>query len=285
MLKNEIYKGIRKWRRFEDRIKIIENKTKKIKEVVEEIIAAVPPIIDVNLWDQVNDNLKYNKKNVGKKAIYKYLLNELIICADCGKYFVGKKRLSSGDNAYKCQGKIYPSPNCKTSRGISINKLDSFIIKHLFKSKSLEQHLKNLPKDNRTKNNLISRLSNEKGVLQQVNKKLETAYKRLLNPEFQNDEYIESQVIELKSKKAKQKVLVDNLEANVNTLRQNMNENRTHKIINSYFEGISFDDLRKLIHSLIEYIKIKHEKSVGGKGGNFIIEIKYKGYEEKSEFS
>ncbi len=58
---------------------------------------------------------------------------------------------------------------------------------------------------------------------------------------------------------------------------------RTTRLIGSYVEGIEFEQLRNLIHSLIEWIKIKHHK-VDGKMGEFIVELKYKGYDETSTF-
>ena len=89
------------------------------------------PDIEPEEWARVNDNLEQNKKKVGKKTFYKYLLNDLIVCASCERKFVGKKRLASRDNSYKCKGKIYPHPKCEDSRAININKLDSFLLKHL----------------------------------------------------------------------------------------------------------------------------------------------------------
>ncbi|MBK9318166.1 MAG: recombinase zinc beta ribbon domain-containing protein [Bacteroidetes bacterium] len=270
-----MYKGIRKWRRNEDKVEIIDGKVKKIKVVVEEITSSVPPIVNVDLWDKVNRNFENNKKNVGKKAQYKYLLNGLIVCADCDRDFVGKKRLSSGDNAYKCKGKFYPHPDCTTSRGISINKLDSFIIKHLFISKSLKRHLQQLPENNTAKNNLLSRLTNETGVLNMKSAELELAYKRLLNPDFKDDKHIESHVITLRNVVDRQQRLVDSLTNEVNMVEQSARKKRVNDLMKGYFEGIDFDSVKQLIHSLIERIKIKHYKREG-KTGEFLLKLSIK---------
>lgn len=283
ILRNEIYKGIRRWRRHDDKVEIKDGKVKKIKVVAEEITSSIPPIVTADLWDKVNRNFENNKKNVGKRAQYKYLLNGLIVCADCDRDFVGKKRLSSGDNAYKCKGKMYPNPDCKTSRGISINKMDSFVIKHLFKSKSLKRHLQQLPENNTAKNNLQQRVTNEKGVLRKKSAELDIAYKRLLNPDFADDIHIEKHVIGLRNVVEKQQKLVERLENELQLMEQSARKKRVGDLMKSYFEGIDFDSVKNLIHSLIEWIKIKHFKKEG-KMGEYLVEVKYRGYEEVSVF-
>lgn len=262
MIRNPIYKG-----------------KKKLKDKFYDIEAIVSP----EHWEKVNKNLKENKKNVGKKARYKYLLNGLIECADCGRQFVGKKRIASNDNSYKCKGKIYPHPICESSRGININKLDSFIIKHLFKSKDLKDRLLKLPPKEDNYQVVLKELEKEKKELEQMNKELNLAYKRLLNPDFAGDEFIENHVSELKKLIEKKEIVVKKLESEVLLSEHSNQIKRTKKLISDYVDGAEFKDVKRLVHSLIEYIKIGHIKEEG-KMGNFILEIKYKGYDETSIF-
>ncbi len=98
IIKNPMYKGIRFWN----------------GEPV-----PVPAILSEEYWQEVNDNLQNNKKKVGKREEYHYLLNGLVFCADCASEFRGKKRLKGRDSAYKCKGKKNPNVTCN-SRGISI---------------------------------------------------------------------------------------------------------------------------------------------------------------------
>jgi site-specific DNA recombinase len=115
MIINPIYKGKRKW-------------NKEYFDIPESII-------DPEFWDKVNLNLKKNKKNAGKKTRYHYLLNGLVYCGNCGNEYRGKKRLKGRDNAYKCKGKHSHYRTCEDSRGLSIPRLETFIIKHLFISR------------------------------------------------------------------------------------------------------------------------------------------------------
>lgn len=94
----------------------------------------VPAIIIPEHWQEVNDNLEKNKKKVGKREEYKYLLNGIIHCENCGKPMRGKKREKGKDSAYKCGGGM----KC---RGMNIEKLETFVIKHLFQSKALKDLL------------------------------------------------------------------------------------------------------------------------------------------------
>jgi site-specific DNA recombinase len=71
MLRNPIYKGIRRWNDLEINI---------------------PGIIEPDLWDKTNKNIQKNKKNVGRKTDYHYLLNGIMFCGNCGKELRGKKR-------------------------------------------------------------------------------------------------------------------------------------------------------------------------------------------------
>lgn len=131
MIKNTCYKGVRVWNR----------NAKGNKQRIE---ANIPSIVTEDLFDRVNRNLQNNKKKVGKRSEYKYLLNGLIICGSCGKEFRGKKRISGKDSAYKCSN----GGKCPKSRGISIVRFENFIIQHLFLNKNLKELLLELPINN-----------------------------------------------------------------------------------------------------------------------------------------
>ncbi|MGQ3678874.1 recombinase family protein [Tenacibaculum discolor] len=285
ILRNKIYKGIREWNRYEDKIENVNGKSVKSKIKAELIISQVPNIVEPELWEKVQDNLAVNKINVGKKSHYNYLLNGLITCNHCGRLFVGKRRKTSRDNAYKCKGKVYPNSNCKASRSINISKLDSFIIKHLFKSKDLKRYLKSLPKPESKHEKIKENLEKEKKVLKRIEKQLDKGYKLLFDEEseFKDDEVVKSRVLVLKEKKEEQIELIDTLEEEFVLSESNFRANRTERLLNEYTEESSFEDIKRIIHSLIENINIKHYKEEG-KMGVFFLNVKYKGYDEVSTF-
>lgn len=262
---------------------IIRNKIYKGEKWIKGIKYDCPAIINPEEWDKVNQNLADNLKKVGKKTFYNYLLNDLIICGSCERKFVGKKREASGDNSYKCKGKIYPHPRCDDSRAININKLDSFILKHLFHDKTLKEVLLNQPVDNTELTSLEQKIKRDETKLAKAKKALKKGYDTLLDPEYEDDGYIKNHVSNLKQE-------LSRLEKQIETLIQKKNDSqpvnrkrRTENLLSQYVSGMEFKDVKRIVHELIDWIKITHHKEEK-KMGSFIVEIKYKGYNEISTF-
>jgi len=283
MLKNKMYKGIREWNRHEDIITFADGKQKRSKVPVELIISKdIPVIIEPKLWDAVNANLAENKKNVGRKESYRYLLNGLLFCGHCKNEILGKKRLKGSDNAYKCKGKRPPHKSCSESRGISLPKFETFIIHHLFKSKSLKKLLIESPKDGSETIKLTKEKEKKEKERNEAVKAVAHFEKLLKNPEIKN---VQSFVNEFSNWKKKLKTIDEQLESLVLKMAEIENDvrkKRTKSLIEGFTKDIEFEQLKKLIHSLIERIDIAHVKEE--KAGFFVLTIKYRNYEEYSTF-
>jgi hypothetical protein len=262
IIRNPVYKGKRRWNNDE---------------------VPVPPIISDELWQDVNDNLVDNKKKVGKREEYHYLLNGLIFCEDCKSEFRGKKRLKGSDNAYKCKGKSRHGINCN-SRGISLPKFETFIIKHLFKSKDLQEFLSGLAENKSQTDNFLAKLNKEKSDLAK-NKIIEKrAYDLLFDPDFKDDTTVKDRLMLVKKKIREQEVSITFLENKLIERDKTNRKKRIQNIIGEYKLTSGFDETKKLIHSLIKKITIKHVIREDTKTGNFIIQIEYKGFDESSIF-
>ena len=267
MLRNPIYKGLRIWNKND-----IERRI-EIKIDVQ--------IIEDTLWDKVNENLPKNIKNVGKRAEYNYLLNGLIICGHCGNEVLGKKRPKGNDNSYKCKGKRPPHKDCQDSRAISLPKLENFIIQHLFKSKNLKQLLLEAPKSNQSIP-LRDKLVSKKKELVQLDKQVERLVKLLRDPDLEEDETFKEDYKSSKAKRSKLNLEIEDLQKKVLEIENESRNSRSKTLIESYTDNIQFDEIRRLVHSLIEHIKIKHTKD--NKSGYYSLIIKYKNYSEYSVF-
>lgn len=259
MIVNPIYKGLRRWKDMD---------------------VKVPPIIDEDLWEKVNKNLQTNKKKVGKKEEYHYLLNSLIFCSDCGSELRGKKRLKGKDSAYKCKGK---STNAEcTNRGINIAKIETFIIHHLFITKELEKHLTSLPSNsgsnNILKENIIKHLAN----LKKVENKIIKLRKLLIDEDLEHDEDLKNEYVTAKKNKENIQKNIEVIEKEIFESENDIAKSRLQNAIGSYEITASFEDTKQLVHSLIEEITIKHNKME--RGGYFKLEIKYRGFPESSVF-
>ena len=264
LIKNSIYKGTRKWNGG-------ENETK------------VPAIVDESTWDQVNMNLKNNKKNVGKRDEYHYLLNGLVFCGICGKEYRGKKRLKGRDNAYKCKSKLRNALSC-TSRALSIPKLETFIIKHLFISKYLQEYLTGLSVNKEEIDELTVKLDQLKKELERNKKVEKLAYDRLLDPDYMDDPKIKERLTAVKKKIQENEQAIVLLE---NKLIEKDEKNRAKSVKNTigkYKLTAGFDDTKALVHSLIKKITIQHNNKKDSKGGYFLVKIEYSGFDETSIF-
>lgn len=257
MIINPIYKGSRQWKN--DDIK-------------------VPAIVDEELWEKVNKNLQNNKKFVGKKEEYNYLLNGLVYCKDCEREIRGKKRLKGNDNAYKCKGKSYPNSKCDNSRGISIPKLETFIITHLFISKDLKKHLSSIKINTDEVDGLNKQLTKNKSQLEGIEKRITKTYDLLLDPDFTDNERIKLEFKRLSKAKEDLSKTIEIIENKLLERTSNNRKKRFEKLINGYSSTLDFTNIKRLVLSLIECINIKHVKEK--KGGYFLITIIYKGFDE-----
>lgn len=262
---------------------ILKNPINKGKKKLGEEYYNVPEIVSEDFWERVIANLKENKKKVGKKVQYNYLLNGIMFCSHCGRQMVGKKRIASGDNSYKCKGKIYPNNLCTESRSINIYKLETFLIKHLFESKELEKHLLELPEKENNYSVLLSELTEQKKKLLSLERDYKHQVLLLTNPDFAEDDNIQKVYKSSKKSFETQKTLIDDLEDKVVFTKNYSSKENVKKVIGDYVNTIEFKDVKRLIHSLVDWVKIGQVKK-DGKMGTFIINIKYRGFEEISTF-
>ena len=268
ILRNPIYKGVRIWNK------------KNIEERVEITIDAI--IIEAQIWDKVNNNLVNNKKNVGKRETYSYLLNGLIYCSHCGNQIIGKKRLKGSESNYKCKGKRAPHKNCTENRGIYLPRFETFIIKHLFESKELKKLLTEAPKNNSEVQNISESIDNKEKEYSHCEKKVAKLFKILSDPELEDDESFKNDYLFYKKKVSKLKEELDILNLKLLEIENDHRNKRTLSLIESYTNEIGFDIIKRLVHSLIERIDIKHEKQL--KSGIHILTIKYRNYGDQSIF-
>lgn len=262
MLKNEIYKGIRVWH---------------------DLRVSVPSVVSVELWDMVNANLVKNKKNVGKRAEYNYLLNHLVYCSHCQNEMLGKKRLKGNDNSYKCKGKRPPHKNCNASRAISLPKLETFIIHHLFNSKELKQMLIESPKNASESLQLKNKKREKEKEKVELQQSVDRLAKLLKNPKLKDDENFVLDYLDYKDKLKETIDEIDSLTIKISEAENAIRNQRSKTVIEQYTSDAGFIEVKKLIHSLIDRIEIYHQKEE--KSGYFTIKVKYRYYDETSIFT
>ena len=267
ILKNPIYKGTRIWKMYEDIPEFIDGRTKKNKRLVDEIVTTdhVPPIVDKVIWEKVQLNFKNNKKNVGPKEYYHYLLNGLVFCEKCGHEYRGKKRPKGNDLAYKCTNKRYPNAKCD-NRGISIPKLETFILRLLLLDKDSLSLFRGLPNKPDDTENLIKSLEIKNETFEDYSRKI----KLLVQMAVDFDEDIKEVSNKISDLKQKQNRIASEIESIQKKLSEESKGNFDLKLIEGQksTNGIrskindpeNFELIKKTIRTLIESITIEFQK-------------------------
>ncbi|WP_299128810.1 recombinase family protein [uncultured Winogradskyella sp.] len=263
MIVNTVYKGKRKWK---------------------DEYFDIPAIVEVDQWEAVNKNLKKNKKNVGKRPEYSYLLNGIIYCGHCGKEYRGKKRPKGNDNAYKCTGRRPPNSSCTLSRGISLAKIETFIVKHLFHKEDFKKGLLEQKTESTEQSKLQKRLSDKQNLSGILEKKLKLAGERLLDPDFTDDPFVKENYLNVKKQIQQNKEEIVAIQEQLAVANNETRRERIKQIFEDYTDNIDFTDLKALVHSLIKRITVHWNIDDFGKG-YYIFQIDYKLSNERFLFT
>lgn len=240
-----------------------------------------PQIIESSTFNKVKENLIKNRNNSGKKVEYRYLLKGLLKCGKCGRNYYGRTRTSKKDNFYMCSSKRYKSQNCGNS-SINIPYLETFIIKHLFNTRNLLNHLQELSK----KDNSINELATERKQIETniitESKTLERLATLLINEDLSNDTLFIN-----KYKVSKENI--SKLNSRLQTIDNSIKERTSNTTINTYSTDIetvdltNFTQLKEAIHNIIENINIT--STINNNKVQYHFRIKYKNFTDYSIYS
>ena len=208
-----------------------------------------PIIINPILWQEVNDNLKKNRNNSGKKVDHKYLLKGKLICSKCGRNYYGKRRADLSDNFYMCSSKRIKNQNCG-NRSINIEILDRLVWHTVLREGTLKEHIidQHSKTLNTTSNNkLITKRDWLKDQLNITNKKITNSIELTIGVDDLDDDI-----------RAIFKTKIDSLQKTKISLKDDL------EIIKK--ELIVFDEMTKDIDSKLKgftkiesYNKLTHE--------------------------
>ena len=285
ILKNPVYKGDRIWRAHKDKFEMINGKKIKTKIVVETITGKVPAIVTEDLWNSVQANFKINKKeSVGAKAQYHYLLNGMIFCERCGNKYWGKKRLKGNDNAYKCLSKVYPNPKCD-NRGLSLPKLETFVIQYLQRRPAINKVLIDLPITQKLIDKQIERRDKKKNELETLTKKIKTISNQL--EKSNKIKEVLDRLDSMENKRRNLKEYIAELDKKIAEERSNnpseveLKEGRKKISIMTKIKA-DFSEIRKTVFQLVDWMSIEYVNDIPP--AFFKVKIKLKGYQFVDEY-
>jgi hypothetical protein len=268
---------------YEDAFEYVDGKPVKYKRVVDIITTDdhVPPIVSTEVWEKVQLNFEKNKKNLGPKEQYHYLLNGLIYCSKCNFDYRGKKRPKGNDYAYKCTNKRYPNAICD-NRGVNIAKIETFIIRLLLTDLKSLKLFKNIPSKITDLEKDFKNLEVKKKELDKISKK----YSNLISfaKEMENDDFKEL-TLEVKNLKKQENKLNEEIVQLERKIKENSSGSFDQKLKESQdlmkrvstkiSKAENFDLIKALVHSLVDRINVEYKEETS----SYKVEVILKGKE------
>ncbi|MFD2726288.1 recombinase family protein [Hyunsoonleella rubra] len=255
-------------------IDIIKNTTNKGYRTFGGTQYDTPRIVTPSYWQKVNDNLKNNRNNTGKKVEHKYLLKGLLRCAKCGSNYYGRAKTNdpkgyivrisqSGKkridyNVYMCSSKRYSYTNCG-SKSLRLKDFDSLIWGVFFKEETLIKKIKNyfenldIDSEQEKANEKLKKLKSKIGDLnRQKQKAIDLAIKDIVSEADLKATMnsINSNLTSFKEQLEAITTYLDNIQSSSKTFVKKIYdlENIKYKI--------DFKDKREIIHKYIDDIVI-----------------------------
>lgn len=233
---------------------IISNPIYKGKRKFSNNFYSSPIIIEPELWDKVNHNLKNNSNTSGKQTEHLYLLKGFLECAKCGRNMYGRTRVNKKDNYYMCSSKRYKNENCG-NRSINIDGLNNFIWNQMILEERFKKHLidnlnnSQVEKDIKLLTSQLAVIRKEHSKLSKEKQKaIQFAIKGLIDEkDIKNEiERISNKIKDIEVKQLK-------IENEIQYLNLNI---KTEKEIKSDFAQLSSKtDFNTKKHALKRYIK------------------------------
>ena len=246
---------------------MIKNTIYKGKRLYSNEYYDCPKIIEPDLWQKVNDNLKNNRNNSGKKVDHKYLLKGLLKCGECGRNYYGRKRLSGKDNSYICSSKRYKELTC-CNKGILIPFLDELIWSQLFSKKLFLKAYQDFIANN-DNDLIVSMIKKENNVIEKKifsnKKKIDKLFDYFIDNENINESSKNQVISKINSIENNNTTLKEKRKNNLEDLKQfeKAEDSSIKDILNRDYLNPSFNIKKELIHSIVNNIIITFDKSEG----------------------
>ncbi len=191
-------------------------------------------------------------------------------------------RKNGTDNAYKCSTKQRDIKICTKSRGLSIPKLETFVIKHLFENVGLKELLLSLPQDDDQIQTIKNELKYHTNQLEDLKVKKDNFIRVIDSPKKLDDA---SSIVQLLNKNTSN---IETKKSDINALNKqlellNKEKQKQHikDTIESYSKDYNFETLQRAVRALIESINITY---AGSNIREYYIFIKYVGTSTITQF-
>lgn len=181
ILNNERYIGVYTWNKAQYK-SMRKYAGKKANPNCVRIEGAVPPIIDLDTWNEVRIRMNDNKRKATNKAKTEYLLSGLIECDACGATYVGHTSTNKRgyQNRYYYCGNKYRTHTC-SAPALNADKLEEFVVQQL-KAYLLTADFTQIAQEIAdTVNSATPTLDAERRELKEVQRKIDNGMRAILN--------------------------------------------------------------------------------------------------------
>ena len=181
LLQNERYIGVYSWNK--KKYKLLRKWAGGGQNPnVTRIENAIPPIIDKETWEEVQQRMKNNKHKARNKAKRSYLLSGLIECEACGSAYVGHASTNKKGyvTRYYCCGNKYRTHTCGV-KNINADEIETFVVQHLKAYLATLDYTETAQYIADQVNGASPDLSAEKAELAQINTQIANGVKAVLS--------------------------------------------------------------------------------------------------------
>lgn len=266
-------------------LNIIKNPLYKGERVWKGEIYYVDKIFEPDYWKLVNDNLKKNRNNSGKKVYHQYLLKGLLKCHKCDRNMTGKRRPDKSDNFYYCSSKRIYSGGCG-NRSINIDAIEGIIWSLFFKEGKLLEFLKEeLEKDD----DIISLIYDDIKACENRKKQILRERTRLLSVikagDFGGEQFMVNELNTIKTKIEDENHKIADYELQISNSKnsQKLIENHNEDF-KDYTNDLTFLEKQKIIQKYIYQVRIIYNDTKGNNMFNntysLVVKFKFKTDEE-----
>ena len=236
--------------------RILKNPIHKGVRIFQGIEYECPSTFDELYWNEVNENLKKNANNSGRKVNHKYLLKGFLRCGKCGRNMVGRTRANKRDNFYYCSSKRNKETNCG-NRSINISVLDKYVTSRFFGDYSLYRLVKEHFKSLNDSDGIIN-IKSELKDLQSHLKSIENKEDKLLDLFLDNDGFSRAELSRKKKllshNKQDLKLKIYNKEKQLSTLDLKSMDKVLEGL--ELKENMSIEDKQSVFNKCIKNIEI-----------------------------
>jgi DNA invertase Pin-like site-specific DNA recombinase len=233
-------------------------------------IKEIPRILDLKTFNKAQEQIDKRKNKHGKKSFKKYLLNDILICGNCGKRYTGRK--VNKHIYYRCASLIIRGGSCG-SAGIRLDYLDNLVWDYFFRNTNLLQSLYNtLKNDNNTtsKKSIQKKIQTFKTTLKSKEKEKANVTKFLLQETLNEDE-ASQELTRLRKEITDTTLLLEREQESLINLNETANQIEDLKTeIQTLHQKTSFNQKKELIE---KYLK---EITVINTDGYFTIDLTFK---------